>query len=166
MPDVPPQNNLRKQLEELGQKECWELLKKCDPKLTKKINFADQIRTIRALEVYYATGKPLSTQQIQKPFKIYYNTQKHQQNDSECGMFSMYFIIKMLEGMTFHKLNEQRISDEDVFKFRYVFFHPNEQTNTNQVNIHNLLKQADNDNDAESLSFKKKGKKAAIPPPL
>ena len=67
VPDVPPQNNLRKQLEELGQKECWELLKKCDPKLTKKINFADQIRTIRALEVYYATGKPLSTQQIQKP---------------------------------------------------------------------------------------------------
>ena len=25
--DIPPQNNLRLQLEELGQKECWELLK-------------------------------------------------------------------------------------------------------------------------------------------
>ena len=67
VPDVPPQNDLRKQLEEMGQRECWELLKKCDPLSTKKINFADQIRTIRALEVFYVTGKPLSTQKVQKP---------------------------------------------------------------------------------------------------
>jgi tRNA dimethylallyltransferase len=69
VPDVPPQNNLRRQLEELGQKECWELLKNCDPISTKKINFADQIRTIRALEVFYVTGKPFSTQKVQKPPK-------------------------------------------------------------------------------------------------
>ena len=67
VPDVPPQNNLRKQLEELGQKKCWELLKNCDPISAKNINFADQIRTVRALEVFYVTGKPLSTQKSQKP---------------------------------------------------------------------------------------------------
>jgi len=67
VPDVPPQNNLRRQLEELGQRECWELLKNCDPISTKKINFADRFRTIRALEVFYVTGKPLSTQKVQKP---------------------------------------------------------------------------------------------------
>jgi len=67
VPDVPPQKNLRRQLEELGQRECWELLKNCDPISTKKINFADQIRTIRALEVFYVTGKPLSTLKIQNP---------------------------------------------------------------------------------------------------
>ena len=67
LPNIPPQNNLRGQLEELGQKKCWELLKNCDPISTKKINFADQIRTIRALEVFYVTGKPLSTLQVQKP---------------------------------------------------------------------------------------------------
>ena len=67
VPDVPPQSNLRKQLEELGQEKCWELLKNCDPILTKKINFADHIRTIRALEVFYVTGKPLSTLKVQKP---------------------------------------------------------------------------------------------------
>jgi len=66
-PDVPPQNEIRKQLEELGQKECWELLKNCDPTSTKQINFADQIRTIRALEVFYVTGKSLSHQKVQKP---------------------------------------------------------------------------------------------------
>jgi len=67
LPNVPPQNNLREQLEELGQKECWELLKNCDPISTKKINSADHIRTIRALEVFYATGEPLSTLKVQKP---------------------------------------------------------------------------------------------------
>ena len=67
VPDVPPQNNLRRQLEELGQTKCWDLLKNCDPLSTKKINFADHIRTIRALEVFYVTGKPLSTLKVQKP---------------------------------------------------------------------------------------------------
>ncbi len=66
-PNIPPQKNLRKQLEDLGQKECWELLKNCDPISTKKINFADHIRIIRALEVFYTTGKPLSSQKVQKP---------------------------------------------------------------------------------------------------
>jgi len=66
VPDVPPQYSLRKQLEELGQEKCWELLKNCDPISTKKINFADRIRTIRALEVFYVTGKPLSSQKVQK----------------------------------------------------------------------------------------------------
>jgi len=67
--DVPPQYDLRGQLEELDQRECWDLLKNCDPISTKKINFADNIRTIRALEVFYVTGKPLSTLKFQKPPK-------------------------------------------------------------------------------------------------
>ena len=67
LPNVPPQNNLREQLEKLGQRECWELLKNCDPISTKKINSSDQVRTIRALEVFYLTGKPLSIQKSQKP---------------------------------------------------------------------------------------------------
>ena len=67
VPDVPPQKNLRSQLEELDQKERWELLKICDPISTTKINFADHCRTIRALEVYYVSGKPLSAQKVQKP---------------------------------------------------------------------------------------------------
>ena len=67
MANVPRQNNLRGQLAELGQNERWELLKICDPISTKKINFADHIRTIRALEVFYVTGKPLSTLKGQNP---------------------------------------------------------------------------------------------------
>ena len=67
MPEVPPQIALRAQLEELGQEKCWDLLKSCDPVSAKKINYADQIRTIRALEVFYLTGKSLSSQKFQNP---------------------------------------------------------------------------------------------------
>ena len=66
-PDVPPQKALRSQFEKLGQEKCWELLKICDPVLTKKIKYADQVRTIRALEVFYVTGKPISSQKFQNP---------------------------------------------------------------------------------------------------
>ena len=66
-PDVPPQKSLRSQFEKLGHEKCWELLKICDPVLTKKINYADQVRTIRALEVFYVTGKPISSQKFQNP---------------------------------------------------------------------------------------------------
>ena len=66
-PDIPPQKALRSQFEKLGQEKCWELLKICDPVLTKKINYADQVRTIRALEVFYVTGKPMSSQKFQNP---------------------------------------------------------------------------------------------------
>jgi len=58
---------LRSQFEKLGQAKCWELLKICDPVLTKKINYADQVRTIRGLEVFYVTGQPMSSQQFQNP---------------------------------------------------------------------------------------------------
>ena len=72
VPDVPPQKSLRMQFEKLGQDRCWELLKICDPISIKKLNFADQIRTIRALEVFYVTGKPISSQKFQNrpPWKI------------------------------------------------------------------------------------------------
>ena len=67
VPDVPPQKDLRRQFENLGQEKCWDLLKSCDPITVKKLKFADKIRTIRALEVFYVTGKPLSSQQFQNP---------------------------------------------------------------------------------------------------
>ena len=67
VPDVPPQKSLRVQFEKLGKEKCWELLKSCDPIASKKINYADQIRMIRALEVFYVTGKPMTSLQSKNP---------------------------------------------------------------------------------------------------
>ena len=65
--DVPPQKDLRSQFEKLGHEKCWELLKICDPSLTKTINYSDKVRIIRGLEVFYVTGKPMSSQKLQNP---------------------------------------------------------------------------------------------------
>ena len=66
-PEVPPQKNFRNKLTQLGQEECWKLLQACDPITAQRINAEDKIRTIRALEVFYATGKPISIQQSINP---------------------------------------------------------------------------------------------------
>tara|TARA_Y100001968_G_C19416726_1_gene749415 strand:- start:90 stop:989 length:900 start_codon:yes stop_codon:yes gene_type:complete len=66
-PAVPPQAKLRNQLKEIGQAMCHQLLKTCDPITAKKVAPADAVRTIRALEVFYATGIPISSQQNMKP---------------------------------------------------------------------------------------------------
>tara|TARA_B100000900_G_scaffold407197_1_gene419475 strand:+ start:370 stop:1269 length:900 start_codon:yes stop_codon:yes gene_type:complete len=66
-PDVPPHKSLRDNLEQLGQEQCWDLLISCDPITANKINSEDKIRTIRALEVFYATGEPISSLQSINP---------------------------------------------------------------------------------------------------
>ena len=66
-PAVPPQPQLRAQLDALGQPTCHQLLQASDPKAADRIAPADHVRTQRALEVLYATGKPLSAQQGSSP---------------------------------------------------------------------------------------------------
>ena len=66
-PAVPPQPALRAQFVSLGQPVCHQLLRQVDPAAAGRIAAADAVRTIRALEVLYATGRPLSAQQGQAP---------------------------------------------------------------------------------------------------
>jgi tRNA dimethylallyltransferase len=66
-PAVPPQPALRAQLEALGQASCHQLLRQADPIAAARIGEADAVRTQRALEVLYATGHTLSSQQGQSP---------------------------------------------------------------------------------------------------
>jgi tRNA dimethylallyltransferase len=66
-PAVPPQPWLRAQLETLGQPFCHGLLRQSDPEAAARIAPADAVRTQRALEVLYGSGRPLSSQQHQEP---------------------------------------------------------------------------------------------------
>lgn len=66
-PAVPPQPQLRAQLEALGQPLCHQLLRSADPQAGARIMANDAVRTQRALEVLYATGQPLSAQQGAEP---------------------------------------------------------------------------------------------------
>ena len=67
IPRVPPQPALRAQLTHLGQPQCHAFLQQVDPTAAQRIHVNDAVRTLRALEVYYATGRPLSTQQGESP---------------------------------------------------------------------------------------------------
>ena len=62
-PALAPQPWLRQQLEGLGQASAHQLLGQADPLAAGRIHPSDKIRTQRALEVLYGTGKPLSSQQ-------------------------------------------------------------------------------------------------------
>jgi len=64
---VPPIKKLRQQLCELGQEECYQLLKSSDPKASQRIAPADSVRTHRALEVLYATGESITKQESSEP---------------------------------------------------------------------------------------------------
>ena len=66
-PAVSPQTNLRTQLKKIEKNERHELLRACDPEAAQKIHPEDSVRTIRALEVFYATGKTFSQQKNLEP---------------------------------------------------------------------------------------------------
>ena len=66
-PAVAPQQGLRDQWRSLNKYECHKLLNSCDPISANKISPKDSVRTIRALEVFYATGLPMSKQTRAKP---------------------------------------------------------------------------------------------------
>ncbi len=63
IPRVSPQPQLRSQLQALGQSEIYAWLQQVDPASAEKIHPHDQVRTLRALEVFYVTGIPISQQQ-------------------------------------------------------------------------------------------------------
>ena len=70
-------------------------------------------------------------------YKIFYNTRRHQREGSECGMYSIFFIVSMLKGTSFEEFNKESISDKDVFEFRNKFFVNTDKKHTNTEN--NLL---------------------------
>jgi hypothetical protein len=59
--------------------------------------------------------------------KIYYEDTEgigHQKQDTECGIYSLYFIVKMLENVDFSEFNSpsKLIHDDDIVKYRKIFF--------------------------------------------
>ncbi len=51
-----------------------------------------------------------------------YNSKRHQFGNSECGMFSINFILNMLDGKSFDEIEKSGIDDKQVNKLRREFF--------------------------------------------
>ncbi|MEO6196625.1 MAG: tRNA (adenosine(37)-N6)-dimethylallyltransferase MiaA [Dehalococcoidia bacterium] len=67
VPRVPPQLELRKELENKPPEQLLADLKRIDPEAHSTIEPRNVRRVIRALEVYYATGKPFSHWRLKDP---------------------------------------------------------------------------------------------------
>ncbi|MEB3218717.1 MAG: tRNA (adenosine(37)-N6)-dimethylallyltransferase MiaA [Nostocales cyanobacterium 94392] len=67
IPKVAPHMELRSQLESIGQIQLYAMLQQVDSVAAQKIHPHDAVRTLRALEVFYITGKPISDLQGENP---------------------------------------------------------------------------------------------------
>lgn len=67
IPRVAPDQELRSQLASLGQTTLYGILQQVDAIAAQKIHPHDNVRTLRALEVFYITGQPISEQQGENP---------------------------------------------------------------------------------------------------
>lgn len=54
--------------------------------------------------------------------KIQINKLRHQYKGSECGVYSLHFIIKQLKGDSYHKVCDNKISDDEMNDYRQMFF--------------------------------------------
>ncbi len=60
-----------------------------------------------------------------KTFKFKKNTIRHQYKNTECGVYSMHFILECLNNKKVDSIYKNKIYDDDIAKFRDVYFKPN-----------------------------------------
>jgi hypothetical protein len=63
----------------------------------------------------------VETKKISEP-DIRYNKTQHQKGNSECGVYSINFILRLLKGKTFDHLTRKRLTDNQVNKCRIKYF--------------------------------------------
>ena len=59
--------------------------------------------------------------ELNMTIKLLQNKIEHQKKDTECGVYCIYFLEKMLE-MKEPALFKKRISDDEIHKYRYKYF--------------------------------------------
>jgi hypothetical protein len=72
---------------------------------------------IKICKKYYLNQKNKNENMI-----IKYNKNKHQYGDSECGVYSINFILRLLRGDNFDKISNNKILDEKMKKCRKIYF--------------------------------------------
>jgi hypothetical protein len=83
------------------------------------------------LEYFDSTGDPPNKRIktfLRNPYfhdAIYLqNATQHQKKDSECGVYSMYYILQRLEGKTMDDINKKIITDAQMNDYRADLFRP------------------------------------------
>lgn len=77
-----------------------------------------RVRTLMRTQAKYleSTGKTIDN------IRVDYNKVQHQKGSSECGVYSMNFLIRMAKGVNFDELCNNPVSDKRINKCRSVYF--------------------------------------------
>jgi hypothetical protein len=59
---------------------------------------------------------------VEQQFNIRFNTTQHQFGGSECGVYSINFIARLLKGDTFDDIHGKRVTDKDINVCRGEYF--------------------------------------------
>ena len=90
----------------------------------KTICFFDSVGSEPPTEVKRFINKmaKLAKEQTGIKLKKIVNGKQHQYKDSECGVYSLYFIISRLQGKSCDYINNKIIKDEEMNNYRKKFF--------------------------------------------
>lgn len=74
--------------------------------------------------INYINGFSQKLYSIPNAFKIECNMVRHQQANSECGVYSIYFIAESLKGKSFEQISGNIVLDEQMNQHRGEYFRP------------------------------------------
>jgi hypothetical protein len=127
--------SLKSQLEK--QKTKIGVIFNLDPHYKDGSHWVSLFINVRKREIYFfdSAGEP-PHKQIQKfvdniisqgeklgiKFKYFINGVVHQYTTSECGMYSLFFVIQMLYDVPYEKFQKIRVSDDKMRELRKVYF--------------------------------------------
>ena len=60
--------------------------------------------------------------ELNKDIKININSNRHQYKESECGVYSINFIERLLENESFENISNNITSDDEMFSNREKYF--------------------------------------------
>lgn len=66
--------------------------------------------------------KKTSKNKIESKLEVEYNHNRHQYKNSECGVYSLNFILRLLNGESFENITKNGLLDDDVNLCRDVYF--------------------------------------------
>ena len=59
---------------------------------------------------------------LEDQLDVEYNRNRHQYKNSECGVYSLNFILRLLNGNTFEEITETKVLDDEINECRDVYF--------------------------------------------
>lgn len=91
----------------------------------------DEITGTRIVEYFDPTGDPPNENLVRFLSHPYFrdaivvvSKKRHQRGKSECGVYSLFYILERICGTSMNEINENRIGDREMNEFRKVLFRP------------------------------------------